>query len=319
MPTNKLSMRSLFCIHWCNKARKQRDVRYIIKESIKSGPRGHIYIAWDTLGYKEVVVKRCRLSGTELWNLITASVCDSNLIQTLENNYLVDDRDIDFSADRNTKPHSNWSSVILTKNHPILMDPWMCPRMLPIQSDVAAEFIVNYFLPVAELHLKTNLVHCDIKPANYVVSYKNSSRLSLIDFEMAVPSGSSVNKTHGTPLYMSPEVIRTGSATQAADAWSLGIMLWQLLHTEEHPFCIVDKRCGDSVNSMFSALVSLDYNVETMWKCPDSVASDLCSRLLNKDPAHRLDVINALNHPFFKSRDIHIHYTPFNFKNGVLI
>ena len=44
-------------------------------------------------------------------------------------------------------------------------------------------------------------------------------------------AGSAVSLTSGvgTPLYMAPEVIRGGVYAQAADAWSFGVLLWELM------------------------------------------------------------------------------------------
>lgn len=46
----------------------------------------------------------------------------------------------------------------------------------------------------------------------------------------------SQNKTHvsgvrhGTPLYISPEILRNGKASKAADVYSFGVIMWELMH-----------------------------------------------------------------------------------------
>jgi serine/threonine protein kinase len=46
----------------------------------------------------------------------------------------------------------------------------------------------------------------------------------------------SQNKTHvsgvrhGTPLYISPEILRNGKASKAADVFSFGVIMWEMMH-----------------------------------------------------------------------------------------
>ena len=35
---------------------------------------------------------------------------------------------------------------------------------------------------------------------------------------------------HGTPMYISPEILRNGKASKAADVYSFGVMMWELCH-----------------------------------------------------------------------------------------
>ena len=35
---------------------------------------------------------------------------------------------------------------------------------------------------------------------------------------------------HGTPMYISPEIVRNGKASKAADVYSFGVMMWELCH-----------------------------------------------------------------------------------------
>lgn len=35
---------------------------------------------------------------------------------------------------------------------------------------------------------------------------------------------------HGTPLYIAPEILRSGTASRSADVYSFGVMLWELFH-----------------------------------------------------------------------------------------
>ena len=86
------------------------------------------------------------------------------------------------------------------------------------------------------IHEKGNLVHSDLKPANFLMA---KGRLKLIDFGIAqkIPIGTihiSREAIIGTPNYMAPEAIkiakahgrRVYKAGKASDVWSLGCILY---------------------------------------------------------------------------------------------
>ena len=83
---------------------------------------------------------------------------------------------------------------------------------------------------------KQNLVHRDIKPSNFMLS--NRWVIKLMDFGIAknLDSNSAehtittTTQTMGTPMYMSPEQIKsTKCVTSQSDIYSLGVVLWQMV------------------------------------------------------------------------------------------
>ena len=80
------------------------------------------------------------------------------------------------------------------------------------------------------------LVHRDIKPSNFMVDKKG--KVKLMDFGIAKNTNTSSSEytqtgtgmQMGTPMYMSPEQIKsTKEVTTASDIYSLGVVLWQLV------------------------------------------------------------------------------------------
>ena len=143
------------------------------------------------------------------------------------------------------------------------------------------------------------VVHRDVKPENLLfASHAQSAPLVLVDFGMAkeyIPGVSSPMFTQcGSFSYVAPEVLNR-SYTHTCDAWSAGVVLHILL-TGRTPF-------GDGNED------EILHNVKTLplddshasWRGVSQAAKDVTFGLLNRDPAKRLTVDDALKSLFFKT------------------
>ena len=80
---------------------------------------------------------------------------------------------------------------------------------------------------LAYAHAK-NVVHRDIKPANIMIDAAGTARI--MDFGIAAaPSAAPADGVAGTPGYMAPEQMRNDATTAAADVFSLGMVLYEML------------------------------------------------------------------------------------------
>lgn len=96
--------------------------------------------------------------------------------------------------------------------------PWQ--RALDIGIDLARG------LAAAHRH---GVLHRDIKPANAIVD--KSGQAKLIDFGLAVRAGSDATGATtlaGTPSYMAPELWQNQPASQRADIYAMGVLLYEL-------------------------------------------------------------------------------------------
>jgi serine/threonine-protein kinase len=99
----------------------------------------------------------------------------------------------------------------------------------------AVDWILQACAAVAEAHA-AGIVHRDLKPSNLFVAEEAGTRvLKVLDFGISKiardePATTSIAVTVGTPLYMSPEQVRSSRDVDGAtDIWSLGIILYELV------------------------------------------------------------------------------------------
>ena len=88
---------------------------------------------------------------------------------------------------------------------------------------------------------RKNIIHRDIKPANIMVSEFGDYKLG--DFGVSkIMDHTTYATAMGTPEYQAPEIVHMEKYGQAADIYSLGIMLYWLLNDRKMPFIDVDEQ-----------------------------------------------------------------------------
>ncbi|KAH0475307.1 MAG: uncharacterized protein KVP18_004408 [Porospora cf. gigantea A] len=87
------------------------------------------------------------------------------------------------------------------------------------------------------------VVHCDVKSPNVLV--ESSGQVKLCDFGLAIDFNDDMEEFRacraipagsvGTHPWMAPELLRGESVTKAADVYSFGVLLWEMI-TRQIPF-----------------------------------------------------------------------------------
>lgn len=123
--------------------------------------------------------------------------------------------------------------------------------------DEAVNYVLQACTAMAEAH-DLGIVHRDLKPANLFVCREDDEVVvRVLDFGISkITSGSSTltatAASFGTPLYMSPEQVRSVRTVDArTDIWSLGIIAYEMIsgHT---PFV------GNSATATIASIVADD-------------------------------------------------------------
>ena len=101
-------------------------------------------------------------------------------------------------------------------------------------TDNDIEMYLRQMLKALEYIHTQGLIHRDIKPSNFILG--KDGNLKLTDFGISKSFTNNTEHTQtstsmslGTPMYMSPEQVRsTKDVTYLTDIYSLGVVLWQL-------------------------------------------------------------------------------------------
>lgn len=127
------------------------------------------------------------------------------------------------------------------------------------------------------------IVHRDVSPANLLLSY--DGQVKLTDFGVAKAAArlslSLPGTLHGKVYYMSPEQVSGGECDQRSDAFSLGVVAWEML-AGRRPFE------GDSDVAVIDAVRRCEpepLSKVAPWVAPSLAA--IVERSLRKDPAAR--------------------------------
>ena len=141
---------------------------------------------------------------------------------------------------------------------------------------------------VSFLH-KNKIIHRDIKPENLLINSNNI--LKLCDFGWSVYLHNNKRVTFcGTVEYMAPEIVKNEGYDFSIDVWSLGVLLYELIHSHS-PFVVKDLNVNEIENNILSK--ELRFKKGVSLEC-----RDLIEKLLIKDAKNRIKIEDIYNHPF---------------------
>lgn len=158
---------------------------------------------------------------------------------------------------------------------------------------LVASYVVKILEGLNYLH-EQNVVHCDLKAAN-ILSTK-SGNVKLTDFGVslnlkAVKKMGNKNDAIGTPNWMAPEVIELKGVTTAADIWSLGCVIIELL-TGKPPYY--------DMLAMSAMFRIVEDDCPPIPETCSEPLRDLLRQCFNKDPTKRPSAETLCEHEWLQ-------------------
>lgn len=94
---------------------------------------------------------------------------------------------------------------------------------------------------------ESGFLHRDLKPANILLKDKI---IKIADFGFAKKATSNPKETVnvGSPLYMSPEALQGNIYTTKNDIWSIGVILYEILHGKAPWACSNERQLIEEIN-----------------------------------------------------------------------
>ena len=159
-----------------------------------------------------------------------------------------------------------------------------------INQKVVATIIKDVISAVYYLHnMKPIIIHRDIKPENVLLAENLVAKLTDFGWSNYMQEDEKRKTVCGTPIYLSPEIIKEEGHDEKVDIWCIGVLLFELM-TGSVPFQ------GNDLDTLKENILHLkitwpkDINIE---------AKNLIKKILKSDPAARISLEDMLQHQFF--------------------
>ena len=162
-----------------------------------------------------------------------------------------------------------------------------------LDEPLAFSLFIQVINAVYFLH-KNNLIHRDIKPENILLFDNNMIKLCDFGWCVKLEEGQQRATFCGTTEYMSPELVNHEDYSKEIDVWSLGVLLYEMVHGYS-PFRPdkPDFNAKDVIENI--RLHKLTFNNNVSEEC-----KELIYHLLDEDPDKRYKVEDIFNSDFVK-------------------
>jgi serine/threonine-protein kinase len=252
--------------------------RYSIERASAEGGLGAVYVARHTTTSATVALKVLRDPSSQPEIVKTRFVREARVAAALGHPGIV--RVLDAGDDPQFGPF-----LAMELLSGMSLDQHVATNHPPVIERLS---IVREMLEALAVAHEAGIVHRDIKPENVFLADDGEGgvRVKLLDFGIAREHSASTQTTDGTALgtiyYMSPEQMTDArNASFAADVWSVGVMLFELV-SDELPFedASIHEVAVRVCTQPPKALPPLDPAI-------DPVVRPVIARCLAREPAQR--------------------------------
>jgi len=171
-------------------------------------------------------------------------------------------------------------------------------------SERQTKFIVHQILVALHFLHQLDIVHCDLKPENVLLSGTTSKgglpQIKLCDFGFAriIGSESFRKSVVGTPAYLAPEVLNNRKYNRSLDMWSVGVIIYVSV-SGTFPFNEEEEIADQIKNAAFMY-------PPNPWNEISMKARDLIDKLLQVKMKNRLTCQQALLHVWMQDYNTYL-------------
>ena len=143
-----------------------------------------------------------------------------------------------------------WPYLVMEYVEGVPIDRYCAERDVPLDNQL--RLLLQVCAGVAHAHQRL-IIHCDIKPANILVSPDGT--VKLLDFgigKLIEFAGTTTQYRPATPTYSSPEQLQGDPLTTACDVYSIGVLAYVLL-TGSWPYPTRSGRLMEAVQAVLNA------------------------------------------------------------------
>lgn len=256
----------------------QKIDRFNIHQVLGQGSQGIVYLADDPDLNRKVAIKSVNLkTGLQLDGNIDQLLAEARTVSKLQHSNIVGIFDIGM---QDNAPYLVLEFIDGESLKSMIHQGCSLDQKISIMRDI---------LQGAAAAHDQGIVHCDIKPANILLSEQGQAKIA--DFGLAFltdAAGRDSDALYGTPQYMAPEYLQTHQHQKVSDVFSIGLVCYELL-TGTPAFT------GKDVYQVINAIANNEVTP------PSRVNGDIDERLdalimksLEKDPARRYPDANAM-------------------------
>jgi len=205
--------------------------KFVVEKVLGVGGMGVVVSASHAQLGQKVAIKFLRKNANKAPEAVNRFLREARAAVGLHSAHVV--RVMDVGVLDDGMPYMVMEHLIGTDLHQLLEER----KTLPVSD--AVDFLLQGMEAIAEAHTM-GIVHRDLKPANLFLarSPDGSPLVKVLDFGISKAMGSisqeqsltATSAIMGSPLYMSPEQLRSSKNVDArTDVWALGVMLYELL------------------------------------------------------------------------------------------
>ncbi len=202
--------------------------KYRIAGRLGEGGMGVVFQAIDTRKNRRVAMKVLRSEMLDEPENVARFDREARAVSRLQGPHIARVLDVDF-----TERGLPFIVMELLDGHDLSTEIELRGR---IEADEAVDYVLQACKAMDEAHA-LGIIHRDLKPSNLFICDAGGARMvKVLDFGISkIISDDEVRMTmtqasFGTPLYMSPEQVRSSKNVDArTDVWSLGVILYELL------------------------------------------------------------------------------------------